>query len=157
MVRISGATLKEMALIRKVEKACFKAAWQDNFFIIDMTVSDADVIKSLNASARGIDKVTDVLSFPCFDKLSLPVDKDKFSACDYDGKRVMLGSVMICRQRAEEQADEFNHSYARELGFLACHGMLHLLGFDHIEKKDEEIMTALQRRIMDSVKLKRNY
>ena len=64
---------------------------------------------------------------------------------------------MICRQRAEEQADEFNHSYARELGFLACHGMLHLLGFDHIEKKDEEIMTALQRRMMDSVKLKRNY
>ncbi len=157
MVRISGATLKEMALIRKVEKACFKAVGQDNFFIIDMTVSDADVIKSLNASARGIDKVTDVLSFPCFDKLSLPVDKDKFSACDYDGKRVMLGSVMICRQRAEEQADEFNHSYARELGFLACHGMLHLLGFDHIEKKDEEIMTALQRRMMDSVKLKRNY
>ena len=157
MVRISGATLKEMALIRKVEKACFKAVGQDNFFIIDMTVSDADVIKSLNASARGIDKVTDVLSFPCFDKLSLPVDKDKFSACDYDGKRVMLGSVMICRQRAEEQADEFNHSYARELGFLACHGMLHLLGFDHIEKKDEEIMTALQRRTMDSVKLKRNY
>ena len=157
MVRISGATLKEIALIRKVEKACFKAVGQDNFFIIDMTVSDADVIKSLNASARGIDKVTDVLSFPCFDKLSLPVDKDKFSACDYDGKRVMLGSVMICRQRAEEQADEFNHSYARELGFLACHGMLHLLGFDHIEKKDEEIMTALQRRMMDSVKLKRNY
>ncbi len=157
MVRISGATLKEMALIRKVEKACFKAVGQDNFFVIDMTVSDADVIKSLNASARGIDKVTDVLSFPCFDKLSLPVDKDKFSACDYDGKRVMLGSVMICRQRAEEQADEFNHSYARELGFLACHGMLHLLGFDHIEKKDEEIMTALQRRMMDSVKLKRNY
>ncbi len=157
MVRISGATLKEMALIRKVEKACFKAVGQDNFFVIDMTVSDADVIKSLNASARGIDKVTDVLSFPCFDKLSLPVDKDKFSACDYDGKRVMLGSVMICRQRAEEQAEEFNHSYARELGFLACHGMLHLLGFDHIEKKDEEIMTALQRRIMDSVKLKRNY
>ncbi len=157
MVRISGATLKERALIRKVEKACFKAAGQDNFFIIDMTVSDADVIKSLNASARGIDKVTDVLSFPCFDKLSLPVDKDKFSACDYDGKRVMLGSVMICRQRAEEQADEFIHAYARELGFLACHGMLHLLGFDHIEKNDEEIMTALQRRIMDSVKLKRNY
>ncbi len=157
MVRISGATLKERALIRKVEKACFKAVGQDNFFIIDMTVSDADVIKSLNASARGIDKVTDVLSFPCFDKLSLPVDKDKFSACDYDGKSVMLGSVMICRQRAEEQADEFNHSYARELGFLACHGMLHLLGFDHIEKNDEEIMTALQRRIMDSVKLKRNY
>ena len=88
MVRISGATLKEMALIRKVEKACFKAVGQDNFFIIDMTVSDADVIKSLNASARGIDKVTDVLSFPCFDKLSLPVDKDKFSACDYDGKEL---------------------------------------------------------------------
>ncbi|MDE5602142.1 MAG: rRNA maturation RNase YbeY, partial [Clostridia bacterium] len=109
----------------------------------------------LNNSARGVDKVTDVLSFPCFDKLPLPVKENSFQDCDYDGKRVMLGSIMICRQRAQEQAEEFGHSYARELGFLTCHGLLHLLGFDHIEKDDEEIMTAHQREIMRITKLLR--
>lgn len=155
MIRISGATLKEKSLIRKVEKSCFETVGQDNFFIIDMTVADEDTIKALNASARGVDKVTDVLSFPCFDRLDLPVPQEKFCDGDYDGKRVLLGSIMICRQRAAEQAEEYGHSYARELGFLACHGMLHLLGYDHIEKNDEEEMCALQRRIMDCAGLKR--
>lgn len=66
--------------------------------------------------------MTDVLSFPCFEKLDLPVDKSEFSEFDYDGSHVLLGSIMICRKRAEEQAKEYGHSYARELGFLACHG-----------------------------------
>ena len=108
MLRISGATLKEKALIRKVEKACFKAVGQDNFFVVDITVTDADTIKRLNASARGVDKVTDVLSFPCFDRLGVPVGQDKFNDCDYEGKRVMLGSVMICIDLASEHDKEFN-------------------------------------------------
>ena len=153
MIRISGARFNEKLLIRKVERACFKEVGQDNFFVVDLTVVDCDTIRELNNSARGVDKVTDVLSFPCFDKLSLPVKEDSFQDCDYDGKRVMLGSIMISRQRAQEQAAEFGHSYARELGFLTCHGLLHLLGFDHIEKDDEEIMTAHQREIMQITKL----
>ncbi|MDE6060597.1 MAG: rRNA maturation RNase YbeY [Clostridia bacterium] len=155
MIRISGAKLNEKLLIRKVERACFKEVGQENFFVVDLTVVDGETIRELNNSARGVDKVTDVLSFPCFDKLSLPVGENKFNACDYDGKRVMLGSIMICRQRAQEQAEEFGHSYARELGFLTCHGLLHLLGFDHIEKDDEEIMTAHQREVMKITKLLR--
>ena len=155
MIRISGATFKEKLLIRRVERACYKEVGQKDFFTVDLTVSDGQTIQMLNAERRGVDKVTDVLSFPCFDKLALPVDEDKFEEYDYYGRRVMLGSIMICRERAMEQAQEFGHSYARELGFLACHGMLHLLGFDHIEKEDEEIMTAHQRKIMLAVKLGR--
>lgn len=64
-----------------------------------------------------MDKVTDVLSFPCFEKLDLPVEQSKFCECDYDGSKVLLGSIMICRKRAEDQAKEYGHSYARELGF----------------------------------------
>ncbi|MCM1306580.1 MAG: rRNA maturation RNase YbeY [Bacteroides sp.] len=155
MIRISGATLSEKALARKVEKACFKTVGQRDFFVIDATVVSAETVRALNASARGVDKVTDVLSFPCFDKLDLPVKEEDFCDCDYDGKRVLLGSIMICRERAVEQAKEFNHSYARELGFLICHGILHLLGYDHVEREDEEIMTALQRKIMDCAGLAR--
>ena len=155
MIRILGATLKEKSLIKKVEKATFAHLSQPDFFVIDMTIVDEETIKSLNASARGVDKVTDVLSFPCFDRLRLPVSEDSFSALDYDGKRVLLGSIMICRKRAEEQAQEYGHSFERELGFLACHGFLHILGFDHIEPEDEKVMLEHQRAIMDSVGLKR--
>ncbi len=156
MIRISGANLKERALVRKVEKATFKHLGQKDFFLIDITVVDEDTIKNLNASARGVDKVTDVLSFPCFEKLDLPVDKSEFSEFDYDGSHVLLGSIMICRKRAEEQAKEYGHSYARELGFLACHGFLHILGFDHIDPEDEKVMIAHQKAIMNAVGLKRD-
>lgn len=155
MIRISGAKFCEKNLIKKVEKACFETLGQPDFFLIDMTVVDEDTIRALNKEARGIDKVTDVLSFPCFDKLDLPVDEDCFEPCDYDGKRVVLGSIMICRQRALEQAKEFGHSYARELGFLACHGFLHILGFDHIEPEDEKVMIAKQKEIMAKANLSR--
>lgn len=156
MIRISGANLKERALVRKVEKATFKHLGQKDFFLIDITVVDEDTIKNLNASARGVDKVTDVLSFPCFEKLDLPVDKSEFSEFDYDGSHVLLGSIMICRKRAEEQAKEYGHSYARELGFLACHGFLHILGFDHIDPEDEKVMIVHQKAIMNAVGLKRD-
>ena len=155
MIRISGATLKEKSLIKKVEKATFAHLGQPDFFVIDMTIVGEEEIRVLNNSARGVDKVTDVLSFPCFDKLRLPVSEKDFAQSDYDGRRVLLGSIMICRKRAEEQAKEYGHSIDRELGFLACHGFLHILGFDHIEPEDEEIMTAHQREIMDAVGLKR--
>lgn len=156
MIRISGAKFNEKNLIKKVEKACFETLGQDNFFLIDMTIVDEGTIKQLNKEARGVDKVTDVLSFPCFDKLDLPVCKEDFCECDYEGKRVLLGSIMICRQRAMEQAEECGHSYARELGFLSCHGFLHILGFDHIEPDDEKVMIQKQKDIMARASLKRD-
>lgn len=155
MIRFSGASFKEKSLIKKVEKACFKHLGQDNFFMIDLTVVDEETIHELNKEARGVDRVTDVLSFPSFERLSLPVSYDGFHVEDMDGKRVFLGSIMICRKRAEEQAAEYGHSFERELGFLACHGFLHILGFDHIEPDDEKIMIGHQKAVMDMVGLKR--
>ncbi len=156
MVRISGATLKEKLLIKRVEKAVFAHLGQANFFQTDFCIVDEQTIRTLNSSARNIDKVTDVLSFPQFEGLDLPLFEDAFCESDYDEKGVLLGNVMICRERAIEQAKEFNHSYERELGFLACHGFLHILGFDHIDAEDEKIMLAHQKAIMQKVGLKRN-
>ena len=69
--------------------------------------------------------------------------------------RVCLGSIMICRARAIEQATEYGHSIEREMGFLTCHGLLHLLGFDHIKEEDEKVMMPLQKEIMDTIGLTR--
>jgi len=155
MIRISGASFKEKSLIRKVEKECFNHLSQKDFFITDIVIVDENTIKDYNKKFRNVDKVTDVLSFPAFEKLDLPVTINSFSDSDFDGKRIYLGSIMICRNKAMEQANDYGHSYEREIGFLVCHGFLHILGFDHIEPSDEKIMIAHQKQIMEKVGLKR--
>lgn len=155
MININGANFKERTLAKKVEKSCFKHLGQNNFFVTDISVVSEEDIRRLNSDCRGVDRVTDVLSFPCFDSVKLPVEQNAFSDCDYDGKRVLLGSIVICRKRAQEQAVEYGHGYDREFGFLVCHGFLHLLGFDHVVEDDEKIMISHQNEIMDGIGLKR--
>ncbi len=156
MVKASFATLKERLLIKRVEAALFEYFEQENFFQTDLIVVDEDTICKTNSSMRGVDRVTDVLSFPQFDKLELPISIDKFEDSDFAERGVLLGNIMICRQRAIEQAKQYGHSYAREFAFLVCHSFLHLLGFDHIEQEDEKIMIAHQKAIMDLAGIKRN-
>lgn len=154
MLKISDAKLSERALMKRVEKAVLKELGQDDIFETSVSVVSAEEIKRVNAEARNVDKVTDVLSFPYFEALRPPVRKEDFCDADMLKGRVMLGYILICRERAEQQAEELGHSYARELGFLTCHGLLHLMGFDHIQKDDEEVMTALQRAVMQRTGLK---
>lgn len=155
MINFNGVKFKEKSLMKKVEKAVFARLNQPNFFITDIAIVDEDTIRSFNKDNRNVDAVTDVLSFPYFEGLKLPKDVDEFSDTDFNGRRVCLGSIMICRKRAIEQAEEYGHSIEREMGFLTCHGLLHLLGFDHIEEEDEKIMFPLQTEIMESIGLKR--
>ena len=155
MINFNGVKFKEKSLMKKVEKAVFARLNQPNFFITDIAIVDEDTIRRFNKDNRNVDAVTDVLSFPYFEGLKLPKDVDEFSDTDFNGRRVCLGSIMICRKRAIEQAEEYGHSIEREMGFLTCHGLLHLLGFDHIEEEDEKIMFPLQTEIMESIGLKR--
>lgn len=155
MIRITGANLREILLIKKVEKAVYRKLDQPDIFEVELSVSDEETIHTLNRESRGVDDVTDVLSFPCFEGLNLPVSAGDFAQSDFNGSRVMLGSIMICRRRAQQQAAQFGHSYARELGFLACHGILHLLGYDHVVKDDAKEMNRLQKEIMSETGLKR--
>lgn len=96
----------------------------------------------MNASYRKIDLPTDVLSFPLVEDWSLAL------APAASGEPLLLGDIIISVEKAMEQAEEFQHSGERELSFLFVHGLLHLLGYDHLEKKDEEIMCALQEEIL---------
>ena len=155
MIYFTGASFKEKLLMKKVEKAVFKRLDQLNFFVTDIAIVDEFTIRQFNLANRQIDAVTDVLSFPYFEGMKLPKSIEDFGDNDFYGKRVCLGSIMICRARAIEQAKEYGHSIEREIGFLTCHGLLHLLGFDHIEEKDEKIMFPLQTEIMDSIGLSR--
>lgn len=107
-------------------------------------------IQQLNKTYRNVDAVTDVLSFPTIDNPTRKViDVDEFALdVNPDTNKLTLGDVIICRERAVEQAAEYGHSVKREICFLALHGLLHLLGYDHVEPADEEQMTALQKEIL---------
>jgi probable rRNA maturation factor len=106
-------------------------------------VSDAQ-IRKLNKEWMGKDRPTDVLSFP------LSLEPPDFPGADWE-----VGEIMISLQRAQAQAKEYGHSYQRELAFLFVHGMLHVLGFDHMEPDEEKEMFGRQRHILNAAGYKR--
>ncbi len=127
---------------------------------VNILITDNAGIRTFNRDYRDIDSETDVLSFPAVDyeapgDLSIALS-DKCSYFDPDTDELMLGDVIINGDRVYSQADEFGHSYLREFAFLLTHSMLHLFGFDHIEKEDEEEMFPLQERIMETLGITRD-
>lgn len=101
-------------------------------------------IRKYNREYRNIDKVTDVISFAMED-----------SECYYQDDNRELGDIFICYQRAVKQSKEYGHSLERELSFLFTHGLLHLLGYDHQNKEDEEEMFSLQEKILNNLGVNR--
>lgn len=110
--------------------------------IISVSFVDLKTIHELNKSYRNIDRPTDVISFAFLDN-----EKDKETILK-SNKMVILGDIYICLDKAKEQAQEYGHSLDRELRFLFVHGLLHLLGYDHMSKEDEEVMFPLQEKIL---------
>lgn len=123
---------------------------------ISLTVTGAEQIREINRDYRKIDKVTDVLSFPQWDYSELDAEAVLEQAeADPDTGEVCLGDIVICLERAKEQAEEYGHSLERELGFLAAHSMLHLLGYDHMEPEEEKRMMDKQEKILSALNLTR--
>lgn len=112
---------------------------------IDCSLVTEEEIQEVNKVYRNIDRVTDVISFAFED------DESKESFVKKDQDHGMLGEILICLKRAEDQAHEYGHSLNRELCFLFTHGLLHLLGYDHMKKEDEEVMFPLQDRILEQL------
>lgn len=115
---------------------------------VSVTIVDNDEIRGINAQMRNIDKVTDVLSFPMlyFDENGDIIDSDY----DMDGDSIVLGDIVISAERAKSQAEEYGHSFKREIAFLTVHSMLHLLGYDHVDDPEgEKIMFAKQEEILN--------
>lgn len=124
---------------------------------MSLSVVSPDEIQQLNKTYRGVDAVTDVLSFPTVENPERKVlNLDDFATdVNPDTGKLNLGDVIICRERAVEQAEEYGHSLKREMSFLALHGLLHLLGYDHVESADEEQMTRLQKEILTKYRINR--
>ncbi len=113
--------------------------------VVSVTFVDEEEIHELNKQYRGVDRVTDVLSFPQFDDLdNIPEEGE-----------VCIGDVVICPEQALLQADDFGHSPERELVYLFVHSMFHLLGYDHMEDEDKAEMREKEELIMSKIGVER--
>lgn len=135
-----------------VEKLLMFAAHKQNLsgnIELSVTFVDNDRIQKINKEYRNKDQATDVISFAMEE-----LGEGEIELVGVDMPRV-LGDIIISVDRTKEQAEEYGHTYSRELGFLAVHGFLHLLGYDHLTKEDEEVMFTLQKEILDEFGLQR--
>lgn len=125
---------------------------------VNLKFVSPEEIRTLNKTTRGIDRVTDVLSYPYTNVKVGQKLKLKDYVCDIDptDHKLLLGDIVLCVERAKEQAKEYGHSVKREICFLFCHAMLHLMGYDHIKPEDEKIMTAKQAEILNSLNITRD-
>ena len=148
MIETYMTSKEEKEALKKAYYAVLRNLGLEDWFMIDFSVVGRDTIRSMNLENRGVDRVTDVLSFPNVE-IKFPLRMCDYAA-DFDpltGK-LFLGDILICRSKVREQAKEYGHSELREFVYLSVHGMLHLFGFDHMEPEDEEDMNEHQKAIM---------
>lgn len=139
--------------MEKMTEAAEYAVESENLLNLDkqrcelsVTFVGLDEIHELNREYRGVDRPTDVLSFPQFEDLEEEIP---------EVGEICLGDVVICREKAEEQAEEFGHSFERELIYLFTHSVLHLLGYDHMEEDEKKVMRQREEEIMEQIGLMR--
>ena len=138
--------------INIVIKQCYKEENLENSkLFITITLTNPENIQKINKEYRNIDKPTDVLSFPMFEKEEL---NKKIANNDFEYEDI-LGDIVISVQRVEEQAKEYGHSFERELSYMVVHGFYHLMGYDHIKEEDKEIMRPKEEKVLKDLNLER--
>ena len=137
-------------LIEKVIDECFKTEdMEDSNLYISVTLTNPENIKKLNKEYRNIDKETDVLSFPMFEKNEIESVKN----IEYEE---VLGDIVVSIERVKEQAIEYGHSFERELAYMIVHGFYHLMGEDHIEESDKVKMREKEEYVLRNLNILRD-
>jgi len=141
-------------LVERIVKAVLDYEKWDEEVEVSISFVDNKEIQNLNREFRNIDAPTDVLSFPMLE-YEEGSDNEAYSEEDYIEAEIPLGDIVISTEKVIEQSKEYGHSQDRELAFLLVHGMLHLLGYDHMNAEDEQIMFKKQDEILDMLNIKR--
>lgn len=143
-------------LIDRVVTKCFEVENLDeNKVYISITLTTPEEIREINKQYRNIDKETDVLSFPIFEKKDIDMLRKNGEIVDEDAPQEVLGDIVISVKRVEEQAKEYGHSVERELAYMIVHGFYHLMGYDHIEEADKKIMREKEENVLKSLDIVR--
>ena len=148
------------ATIEKVIDFALKEEQVKLPYEVSVLLVDNEEITQINRETRGIDKETDVLSFPMLDYPKGRVYKNvymdySFDATYLDGEELVLGDIVLSLEKAREQSEEYNHSFIREVAYLIVHSVLHLLGYDHMEAEEKAIMREREEAILDKMSISR--
>lgn len=137
-------------LINKVLEECFKTEKIDDYKLyISVTLTNPEYIRKLNKEYRDIDKETDVLSFPMFEKEEIKDLKDLTF-------EETLGDIVVSIDRVKEQANEYGHSFERELAYMIVHGFYHLMGEDHMVEEEKEQMRKKEENVLGKLNIVRD-
>ena len=143
--------------IKQVVEECFKEEKLDKTNLyVSITLTDPNEIEKINKQYRNIDRPTDVLSFPMFEKEELEQFVEESSKnADSNVQADILGDIVISIPKVYEQAEEYGHSFERELAYMVVHGFYHLMGYDHIEEEDKVVMREKEEKILAGLGIKR--
>lgn len=135
-------------IIKRVLQKCFEIEKLENKNLyVNVVLTNAKNIKNINKEHRGIDRETDVLSFPMF-------EKDEIASLDNTNEDI-LGDMVISIERVEEQAKEYGHSFERELAYMVVHSFYHLLGYDHMTEEDKKEMREKEENVLGILGIRR--
>lgn len=139
-------------IIEKVIKKCFEVEnLIDSQLYISITLTNPENIHKINKEYRNVDKPTDVLSFPMFEKEEID---QKIAEKDFEHEDV-LGDIVISIEQVQNQAKEYGHGFEREFAYMIVHGFYHLMGYDHMIDEDKLIMRQKEENILNSLEIKR--
>ena len=141
-----GKNTKTSKMIKEVVQECFKEEKIGENVILTITLTGPDQIKKINKTYRNIDKETDVLSFPMY-------EKEEVSNAIKQDIETILGDIIISIPKVEEQAKEYKHSFKRELSYMVVHGFYHLMGYDHIKDEDKKMMREKEEHILEKLNI----
>ncbi len=137
-------------VLNRVINKCFEEENLKNLYIC-ITLTNPENIHKINKEYRNIDRATDVLSFPMFEKNEIEI----VCNTDLNGMKEVLGDVIISIEQVQNQAKEYGHSFERELAYMAVHGFYHLMGYDHMEENDKKEMREKEENILSKLEINR--
>ncbi len=134
--------------LKKIAKAVYTVLHQRSKIKAELVFQEGEEMQTLNRDTRGVDSVTDVLSYPSLDGIRGAVLLPEHCLTELEGKYIFLGSIVLCDEKIKQQAEEYGHSEEIEREYLIVHGLLHLFGYDHMTEEDKEQMREKEKQVL---------
>lgn len=147
MAKLKIECLDRKVRTRKIAKTVYKILGQTAHIKVELVFQDGEGITALNRNTRGVDSITDVLSYPSLDGIKGKILRPDDCPTEMEGKYIFLGSIVLCEEKIRAQALEYGHSEEEEKEYLITHGLLHLFGYDHMTDTDKKEMRDLEKEI----------
>ena len=134
--------------VKKLAKTLYNVLGQTAFLKVELVFQEADEMQNLNSLTRGVDSITDVLSYPSMDGIKGEVLLPENCMTELEGKWIFLGSIVLCDEKIKAQALEYGNTEEREREYLILHGLLHLFGYDHMNDTDKKEMRSKEKEVL---------